>query len=690
MIDVKSFRPDAARTAETSDPLSPEPPEQNNARVLGAWLGGLMGLGLYLRSFLWTDVAAAAGPEAAAPAPETEPESLTSQRRKAATPQETAPDDDAPAPGNDSAEADPAAARFGYPMVLGRLDAIFLEPLALPAFGITPRVFSNSLFPPYRSFRGTFEQPAGNPETTTPADRSGPAATDDPGTGRPRAAADDPEQPDEAPETPEPGRNRAPRNSGAVVLGDVGSGAALALSLSQLLSRTEDPDGDPLTVSMDDNPAAVLLPGHDGWLYLADTAFLGEVTISYTITDGEARIAQTAILNLVENVLTGSDGDDLILGTRGRDVIAGLDGDDNLAGLGGQDRIHGAGGDDNISGGDGDDHLWGGDGDDLISGGRGDDWISGGAGNDRLFGEEGNDTIEGGAGDDEIAGGAGDDLLSGGDGQDRISGGAGDDVVFADLGHDTVLGDAGDDLLFGGAGDDLLDGGTGDDILTGGEGRDRLFGGTGNDILSGDEGADTLRGGAGDDVVLADNDAADDSYDGDAGFDRLDYSAATMGVAFDLITGTATGESTGTDRFANFEHLVGSPQGDHFRAAQGAGALTGNGGSDIYDFLQGDTVDIIRSVYRIDDFDHDDRIWISAGSNHREIRKQQKSLEERIEDDLEDLAESINADEPRLTYRYDWTDSYRRTVIEVDFDRDKVIDLELRIEGEHIIVVENI
>ena len=63
------------------------------------------------------------------------------------------------------------------------------------------------------------------------------------------------------------------------------------------------------------------------------------------------------ILNVIENVFTGTDGEDLIVGTRGRDAIFGLNDDDNLAGFGGRDRIYGGAGDDNISGGDGDDAI---------------------------------------------------------------------------------------------------------------------------------------------------------------------------------------------------------------------------------------------------------------------------------------------------------------------------------------------
>lgn len=690
MINVKSFRSEAVVNPDPSDPLGLVQPERNNTKILGTWLGGLTGLGLYLRSFLGAETSAAAELESGAPKVETDEESVTSNKPRFRASQETTSRNQERESEDRIGDEESSADRFRYPVVLGPFESMFHEPSSFSSFGIEmPRGPANRLLPPYSSFGGIFENPQSNLSNST-SDGGAPAARDDPDTDSSPDVVEDEKTPDDTQKDPEQDRNRAPRNLGPVVIGDVGSGAVLAMSLSYFLSRTEDPDGDVLSVSMKDSTSADLVPKGDGWLYLADTEFLGEVKIVYTISDGEFSIDQTAILTLIENILTGRNGDDLIVGTHGRDVITGLNGDDNLAGLSGHDRMYGDGGDDNISGGAGNDSLSGGDGDDLIAGGSGDDWISGGAGDDRLYGEDGNDTIDGGAGNDEIEGGAGQDVLSGGTGQDKLSGNDGDDVLFSGAGDDEALGGAGIDILFGGEGDDLLDGGYDDDVLSGDAGRDMLYGGFGNDVLSGGTGADTVHGGAGDDTVVADDDYADDDYDGGEGHDWLDYSAATAAVAFDLIKGTVTGESVGTDSFENFEHLVGSRNDDHFRAGYGAQELTGNGGSDIYDFLQGDTVDIIRSVYQINDFDNDDRIWIASGSSHREIRKEQRSLEERIEDDLDDYADGMDVDEPRLTYRYDWTDTYRRTVIEVDFDRDRVIDLELRIEGEHIVIVESI
>jgi Ca2+-binding RTX toxin-like protein len=168
-----------------------------------------------------------------------------------------------------------------------------------------------------------------------------------------------------------------------------------------------------------------------------------------------------------------------------------------------------------ISGTEGDDLLTGGTGDDQIGGYAGDDLIDGDTGNDDLHGAEGADTILGGADEDTLHGDDGDDDLYGGTGNDSIAGHNHDDFIWGEEGDDSLQGSAGDDCLHGGAGDDALQGGLDDDYLAGDAGEDALFGGWGDDTLSGvvagPEGMDTdngdyLNGGGGDDVIAAGND----------------------------------------------------------------------------------------------------------------------------------------------------------------------------------------
>ncbi len=165
-----------------------------------------------------------------------------------------------------------------------------------------------------------------------------------------------------------------------------------------------------------------------------------------------------------------------IVGTPRNDVITGTDGPDVIVALGGNDIVHGLGGDDRIC---------------L---GAGNDTAIGGSGNDRIFGGAGNDRILGGSGHDHLDGGAGRDTIHGDAGHDGVIGGAGNDLLYGDAGDDTLTGGDGNDRAYGGPGNDRVFGGRGNDLLVGGPGADRLVGNAGRDRLIGGTGADTCSG----------------------------------------------------------------------------------------------------------------------------------------------------------------------------------------------------
>jgi Ca2+-binding RTX toxin-like protein len=143
-----------------------------------------------------------------------------------------------------------------------------------------------------------------------------------------------------------------------------------------------------------------------------------------------------------------------IVGTTGDDVIDGTNGDDVIVGLGGNDVING---------GNGDDIICGNAGDDTLNGGTGDDTLLGSYGLDTLNGQNGVDTLDGGDGDDILSGGNEPDTLTGGNGNDSLAGGTGDDVLDGGANNDALAGDKGDDSLTGGTGADSFSGGQGND-----------------------------------------------------------------------------------------------------------------------------------------------------------------------------------------------------------------------------------
>ena len=174
---------------------------------------------------------------------------------------------------------------------------------------------------------------------------------------------------------------------------------------------------------------------------------------------GAIRGQLVAIADDIDDVATGTTGNDLIAGGNGNDAILGLVGDDTLNG---------------------------GNGNDVLDGGGGNDSLSGGNGNDMLFGSVGADSLVGGNGEDSLDGGSGDDELDGGNGRDSLDGGAGDDDLAGGNGNDSLAGGAGNDELDGGNGQDTVNGGTGDDVLTGGNGPDQFIfnAGFGDDVVT--------------------------------------------------------------------------------------------------------------------------------------------------------------------------------------------------------------
>ncbi len=362
-------------------------------------------------------------------------------------------------------------------------------------------------------------------------------------TGSDGAASATPQAKEDKPVQQEKAHNRAPRVGNPVTLADV-SGCTIALiGLADFLRGTSDPDGDALSVKDIKVSSGKLVQADGGWSYQAEG--LGPVTIHYQITDGTASVQQTAHFSVVETApITGTDGDDLLVGTSCIDDIDGLAGDDNIDARDGSDTVDAGDGNDNIVGGSGDDTIFAGRGNDIVLAGLGDDHIFGGAGDDRLYGEEGRDSI------------------------------------FGDAGNDLLSGGADGDILHGGAGNDALKGDDGNDVLEGGDGNDSLAGGTGNDVLRGGSGEDTVNGEDGNDTVAGDADRVNDTYDGGAGIDSLDYSALVEVAEINLADGIASGAEIGTDSISNFEIVRAGANDDIVTGSAGAEEIHGNAGND--------------------------------------------------------------------------------------------------------------
>ncbi|XIA62895.1 cadherin-like domain-containing protein [Bradyrhizobium sp. TZ2] len=124
----------------------------------------------------------------------------------------------------------------------------------------------------------------------------------------------------------------------------------LMISVLALLAGATDADGDRLTISNLSSTSGTLTPTEDGgWMFVRDNGMLGDVNLTYTITDGSASIIQTAYFSVVEAPpIIGTVADDNLLGTNCGETIDGRAGDDNIDARGGNDVIIGGAGNDHI------------------------------------------------------------------------------------------------------------------------------------------------------------------------------------------------------------------------------------------------------------------------------------------------------------------------------------------------------
>jgi Ca2+-binding RTX toxin-like protein len=464
--------------------------------------------------------------------------------------------------------------------------------------------------------------------------------------------------------TPDPVRNRAPRTSGPVHLQDIAGCQVLMISILTLLAGTTDPDGDRLSITGLSSTSGTLTQTEDGgWMFVRDAGMLGNVTLTYTISDGSASVQQTAYFSVIEAPpIIGTCGDDNLLGTHCADTIDGRAGDDNIDAREGNDIIIGGAGDDHIIAGAGNDIVYAGAGNDVVFAGAGNDIVFGGAGNDHLYGEDGDDIIMGEEGDDFISGGPGGDTLLGG------------------INNDTVRGYIGDDTIDGGDDDDNLAGDEGDDVISGGSGNDDMSGGDDNDVMLDGPDQDKVDGDAGDDYFVAAADAADDTYNGGTGRDTLDYSTATFSITVDVGRGRADGLDIGHDLIASFEEIIAGSGDDRLIGGSTSVSMTGGDGNDTFEFQRTDEDDETMTVRKITDFTIGDRI-IAATFEISYL--QEDGAEGAISDMFDDIYLTADGDHRPVRFRFEEFDNGKFTLVDVH-DRPDTDDFyTIELAGHH-------
>jgi Ca2+-binding RTX toxin-like protein len=258
-------------------------------------------------------------------------------------------------------------------------------------------------------------------------------------------------------------------------------------------------------------------------------------------------LAAEGMTDTGDALLSGSDGQDVILGDNGFILRTGTTPDSRVGTLEDTTKGHAGmtvrrinlydvqdnpltdrSGDDIVEGNDADDVAFGQGGNDRMKGGNGDDHLQGGQAVDFVEGDTGNDDIAGGSalvlsGSGDTAQGLKDDgdVLYGGDGDDLIGGDNASilrigptDSDFTSKFTDRLNRDGSAvvttrwfrrlDLRVGGSLLNSPTGRFGGDRISGGTGVDMLFGQDGNDFLSGGPHDDYGEGGGGDDVIRGD------------------------------------------------------------------------------------------------------------------------------------------------------------------------------------------
>ena len=248
----------------------------------------------------------------------------------------------------------------------------------------------------------------------------------------------------------------------------------------------------------------------------------------------------------------------------------------------------------------------------VVTGGNGNDFLYGMAGDDTLNGSLGNDYLDGGTGNDLMQGGVGNDAYIVDSLADRVgeSPNEGIDTVqtslsaylinqnienlnylgsgnFTGTGNNlanSIIAQGGNDVLSGMDGDDIIYGRGGNDTLLGGAGYDKLFGGTGADVLTGGAGgarfsfqgvSDSVTGAV--DRITDFNGAQGDRIDLvliDAVAGGSDNNFAWIGTAaFGNVAGQLRYEVVGGNRIVSGD-VDGDGVADFVLQVDGAGVLT--------------------------------------------------------------------------------------------------------------------
>ncbi len=198
-------------------------------------------------------------------------------------------------------------------------------------------------------------------------------------------------------------------------------------------------------------------------------------------------------------------------------------------------------------------------------------------------------------------------LVAGTDLANDIIGSWRKDYIQSEGGNDTITAGLADDRITAGAGNDNVNGGDGVDeaVFEGIYTNYTINGNTVTDNV-GTDGTDTLisierlvfADGVYENGIftpVTDNDnfiatSAAESFDGDIGIDKVDFSNSNAAVSIDLQTNTASGGFASGDIFVEIENIIGSAYDDTINGDTSSNTITGGNGIDTLRGKDGDDV----------------------------------------------------------------------------------------------------
>jgi glycerophosphoryl diester phosphodiesterase len=133
-------------------------------------------------------------------------------------------------------------------------------------------------------------------------------------------------------------------------------------------------------------------------------------------------------------------------------------------------------------------------GDDVLYGSDKDELFDAGEGNNTIYGNEGKNTFIAGNGNNIAYGGSGDDVFFFGNGNNLIYGNEGINKITTGSGNNTIYGGSQGDLIYSGAGNDVIYANAGNNVIAAGTGNDTVYAGSGSDqfILDAGTGSTTI------------------------------------------------------------------------------------------------------------------------------------------------------------------------------------------------------